>query len=542
MMAVEYAQHSRSAKKAMGVAVAAALALALAANSSTALNAQSVNISQPDSRISVAVGRGKLITLPAPIEDIFIAENNIADVQVRSPRQIYIFGKKGGQTSFYATSASGKVIYSAEVSVGAEISSIDQMLKLAMPEANIAVSTTNNFVLLTGTIANPDDAEEAENLVQAFVGDATKVVSRLKTATPMQVNLKVRFAEVSRTLAKEINGNLLTRDTTGGFQFGISRGRNFGSITDFTSNLPQLDASSLFGLPAGSVSLPFNPATGQFVTASGTAFNYNKTNSGLNTIQAAGRLFGLDIATAFDVSERVGLVSTLASPNLTTISGETATFLAGGEFPIPMSSGLGEVSVQYKNFGVSLSYTPTVLSNGRISIRVAPEVSEISSNGAVILNGFSIPAVSTRRAETTVELGSGESFMIAGLMQNSYNSAIDKTPGLADVPILGTLFKSDGYRRNETELMIVVTPYLVKPVSDSEIVLPTDGFKAANDAERFLLNRNHSGTGDDRPKPKMAPATPTNQSFGSLESPALTKSAKKSQKSGSTAPGFSFDK
>jgi len=541
-MAVEYAQHSRSAKKAMGVAVAAALALALAANSSTALNAQSVNITQPDSRISVAVGRGKLITLPAPIEDIFIAENNIADVQVRSPRQIYIFGKKGGQTSFYATSASGKVIYSAEVSVGAEISSIDQMLRLAMPEANIAVSTTNNFVLLTGTIANPDDAEEAENLVQAFVGDSTKVVSRLKTATPMQVNLKVRFAEVSRTLAKEINGNLLTRDTTGGFQFGVSRGRNFGSITDFTSNLPQLDASSLFGLPAGSVSLPFDPATGQFVTASGTAFNYNKTNSGLNTIQAAGRLFGLDIATAFDVSERVGLVSTLASPNLTTISGETATFLAGGEFPIPMSTGLGEVSVQYKNFGVSLSYTPTVLSNGRISIRVAPEVSEISSNGAVILNGFSIPAVSTRRAETTVELGSGESFMIAGLMQNSYNSAIDKTPGLADVPILGTLFKSDGYRRNETELMIVVTPYLVKPVSDSEIVLPTDGFKAANDAERFLLNRNHSGTGDDRPKPKMAPATPTNQSFGSLESPAPTKSAKKSQKSGSTAPGFSFDK
>lgn len=541
-MAVEYAQHSRSAKKAMGVAVIAALALALAANSSTALNAQSVNISQPDSRVSVAVGRGKLITLPSPIEDIFIADNSIADVQVRSPRQIYIFGKKGGQTSFYATSASGKVVFSAEIAVGAEISSIDQMLSLAMPEANIAVSTTNNFVLLTGTIANPDDAEEAENLVQAFVGDATRVVSRLKTATPMQVNLKVRFAEVSRSLAKEINGNLLTRDTTGGFQFGISRGRNFGSIGDFTSNLPQLDASQLFGLPAGSVSLPFDPATGQFVTANGTSFNYNQNNSGLNTIKAAGRLFGLDIATAFDVSERVGLVSTLASPNLTTISGETATFLAGGEFPIPMSTGLGEVSVQYKNFGVSLSYTPTVLSNGRISIRVAPEVSEISSNGAVVLNGFSIPAVSTRRAETTVELGSGESFMIAGLMQNSYNSAIDKTPGLADVPILGTLFKSDGYRRNETELMIVVTPYLVKPVSDSEIVLPTDGFKAANDAERFLMNRNHSGSGGDRPKPTMAPATPASQSFGSLEAPAPANSAKKSKKSGGAAPGFSFDK
>ena len=541
-MALEYAQHSRSAKKAMGVAVVAALALALAANSNTALNAQAVNISQPDSRISIAVGLGKLITLPSPIEDIFIAENSIADVQVRSPRQIYIFGKKGGQTSFYATSASGKVIYSAEVAVGAEISSIDQMLSLAMPEANISVSTTNNFVLLTGTIANPDDAEEAENLVQAFVGDTTRVVSRLKTATPMQVNLKVRFAEVSRTLAKEINGNLLTRDTTGGFQFGVSRGRNFGSISNFdASAFPKLDASQLFGLPADSISLPFNTATGQFVTPGGTAFNYTKS-PGLNTIQAAGRLFGMDIATAFDVSERVGLVSTLASPNLTTISGETATFLAGGEFPIPVSTGLGEVTVQYKNYGVSLSYTPTVLSNGRISIRVAPEVSELTSNGAVVLNGFSIPAVTTRRAETTVELGSGESFMIAGLMQNSYNSAIDKTPGLADVPILGSLFKSDGYRRNETELMIVVTPYLVKPVSDSEIVLPTDGFKAANDAERFLMNRNHSGSGGDRPKPSVAPATPENQSFGSLETPAPAKSVKKSKKSGGTAPGFSFDK
>jgi len=538
-MAVEYAQHSRSVKKAMAVGVAAALAMALAVNNATPLNAQSVKVSQPDSRISIAVGRGKLITLPSSIEDIFIADNNIADVQVRSPRQVYIFGKKGGQTSFYATSASGKVVYSAEIAVGAEISSIDQMLNLAMPDANIAVSTTNNFVLLTGTIADPDDAEEAENLVQAFVGDSTRVVSRLKTATPMQVNLKVRFAEVSRSLAKEINGNLLTRDTTGGFQFGVSRGRTFGTITDFdTSSFPNLDASQLFGLPAGSISLPFNPSTGQFVTSGGTAFNYNAA-SDLNTIQAAGRLFGVDIATAFDVSERVGLVSTLASPNLTAISGETATFLAGGEFPIPISTGLGEVSVQYKNYGVSLSYTPTVLSNGRISIRVAPEVSEITTNGAVVLNGFSIPAVSTRRAETTVELGSGESFMIAGLMQNSYNSAIDKTPGLADVPILGSLFKSDGYRRNETELMIVVTPYLVKPVNDSEIVLPTDGFKAANDAERFLMNRNHSGTGGDRPKPSVAPTAPEGEAFGSLEPKRPVKSAKKS---GSAAPGFSFDK
>lgn len=531
-----------SVKKTMGTAIAAVLALAVTANSATPLNAQSVKVSAPQSRISVAVGRGKLITLPAPIEDIFIAENDIADVQVRSPRQVYIFGKAGGQTSFYATSASGKVVYSAEVSVGAEISSIDQMLNLAMPDAKIAVSTTNNFVLLTGTIANPDDAEEAENLVQAYVGDTTKVVSRLKTATPMQVNLKVRFAEVSRSLTKNMNGNVLTRDNTGGFLFGVARGRNFGSITDFdTSGFPTLDASNLFGLPAGSISLPFNTATGQFVTQGGTAFNFNQA-SGLDTITAAGRLFGLDISTALDVSEQIGLATTLASPNLTTISGETATFLAGGRFPIPVSTGLGEISVTYQDFGVSLSYTPTVLSNGRISIRVKPSVSEISSNGAVQLNGFEIPAISTREAETTVELGSGESFMIAGLMQNTYNSSISKTPGLADVPILGNLFKSDGYRKNETELMIVVTPYLVKPVNDDDIVLPTDGFKQANDFERVIMNR-HSSTGtDDRPKPSVAPPVSAGPALGSLSAPADRQTAKKSKKSGSSAPGFSFDK
>ncbi len=554
-MSTQYAKHSRltnniSAKKVMGSAIAAVLAFAATANGSAPLNAQSVKVSAPQSRISVAVGRGKLITLPAPIEDIFIAENNIADVQVRSPRQVYIFGKTGGQTSFYATSRSGKVVYSAEVSVGAEISSIDQMLALAMPDAKITVSSNNNFVLLTGTIANPDDAEEAENLVRAYVGGGaggagTTVVSRLKTATPMQVNLRVRFAEVSRSLAKNINGNLLTRDTTGGFQFGVARGRNFGSITDFdTSGFPTLDASNLFGLPAGSISLPFNTATGQFVTQGGTAFNFNQA-TGLDSVQAAGRLFGLDIATALDVSERIGLVTTLASPNLTTISGETASFLAGGRFPIPQSSGFGEVSVTYQSFGVELSYTPTVLSNGRISIRVKPSVSDISANGAVRLNGFEIPAISTREAETTVELGSGESFMIAGLMQNNYSSTIDKTPGLADVPILGNLFKSDGYRKNETELMIVVTPYLVKPVSDSEIVLPTDGFKQANDLERLIMNR-HSSTGTgDRPKPSVAPPVTSGPALSSQSAPTVgqtAKKSKKSKKSGGAAPGFSFDK
>ncbi|MDZ7588925.1 MAG: type II and III secretion system protein family protein [Parasphingorhabdus sp.] len=544
----------------IGPAIASALALAMVASNAAPAGAQSARITNPQSRIELSAGRGRLITLPANVSDVFVADERIADVQVRSTRQVYVFAKALGTTSFYATSSSGTVVYSAEVAVGSDIGSIDQMLAIAMPDAKISVNQSRNFVLLTGTIRNPEDAAEAESLVQAFVGDEMKVVSRLKTATPLQVNLKVRIAEVSKSLAKAINGNILTRDTTDGFQFGIARGREgFGTINDFdTTQFPLLDASNIFGLPAGSISLPFNPVTGQFVTG-GTQFAINNL-AGSTTVAALGKLFGVDVASAFDASEQAGLITTLATPNLSAKSGETATFLAGGEFPIPISSGFNQVTVEYRTYGVSLSYTPTVLANGRISIRVAPEVSELSSQGAVRLNGFEIPAVSIRKAETTIELGSGQSFMIAGLLQNDYQTSIDKTPGLGDVPILGTLFKSDGYRKRETELMIVVTPYLVNPVDDSQIVLPTDGFKNPNDAEKYLLNRLQSGeSGGDRPKPTVAEPKGGNPTLGSpaigslmptvpqqpapQQSAKADKPAKKSKKATKTAaatPGFSF--
>ncbi len=209
------------------------------------------------------------------------------------------------------------------------------------------------------------------------------------------------------------------------------------------------------------------------------------------------------------MGEREGLVTTLSQPNLTALSGETAEFLAGGEFPIPLSQGLGTTTIEYKNYGVSLAYTPTVLANGRISIRVRPEVSELSSQGAVTLNGFQIPALTIRRAETTVELGSGQSFMIAGLLSNNAQNTIDRAPGVGEIPILGNLFRSTEFRRGETELVIVVTPYLVQPVNDRDIRLPTDGYHSPTAAEQFLLNRSHNGvSGEVRPMPQAAaPAT-----------------------------------
>jgi pilus assembly protein CpaC len=465
---------------------------------------------RPQRDLTLSVGRGQLINLDAPISDVFVSNEAVADVQVRSPRQIYVFAKAAGEASVYATTKSGQVVYSANIRAGANVNSIDSMLKVAMPDANIVSTPMNGLVLLTGTVAAPEDSAEAERLVQAFVGTTTKVVSRLRSATPLQVNLQVKIAEVSRSLVKEIGVNAITRDQTGGVVGGFAQGRNFGSINNFdTSSFPQLDASALYGLPNGTIALPFNPQTGQFVTG-GTAFNFSNLaqGAGRSALAIAGRLFGIDAAAAIDLAEREGLITTIAQPNLTALSGETASFLAGGEIPIPVAQGnTNAISIEYRPYGVSLSFTPTVLSDGRISMRVRPEISDLTTVGSVQVNGFNVPALTTRRTETTVELGSGQSFMIGGLLQNSHNNTVDRTPGLGNVPVLGALFRSNSFRRNETELVMIVTPYLVKPVSANQIALPTDGYKAPTDLERVLLGRVLSGkTGGERPKPSMAPA------------------------------------
>ncbi|OYX46256.1 MAG: secretion system protein, partial [Sphingomonadales bacterium 32-64-22] len=358
--------------------------------------------------------------------------------------------------------------WAANIRVGSNIDSIDQMLALAMPDAKVSVATmSSNTVLLTGTVAAPEDAAEAERLVKAFMGENSNVVSRLKTATPLQVNLQVKFAEVSRSLVRTLGANLTSIDSSSGFQFGVGSGRK-GFAPTFTPGTATGTGSSVkVTLPDGS-------------EIDGTSVS-PITNGA--TLVGAGKFLGLDLLGALDLAERDGLVTTLSQPNLTALSGETADFLAGGEFPILMSQGLGTTSVEYKKYGVSLAYTPTVLANGRISIRVRPEVSELSSQGAVTMNNFTVPALTVRRAETTVELGSGQSFMIAGLLSNNSQNSIDKAPGLGDV-------------------VIVVTPYLVNPVDANDIKLPTDGFRSPTAIQQLLGNLENDGvTGGDRPKP-----------------------------------------
>lgn len=486
------------------------------------IGAPPAGVQRPTNEVLLSLGQGQLVTLPVAVSDVWTSNPTAADVYVNNSRQIYVYGTGTGEATIYATTAGGTVAYSANVRVSQNLTSVDRILKVAMPESDISVTMAGQLAILTGTVASPEDATQAETLVKSYLNPGVDissptaqlkigVFSRLRTATPLQVNLQVKIAEVNRNLVKEIGVNLLTRDTTGGFQFGIAQGR------------------------AGAVTI--DPTTG----ARGFVGQEAAT-----TIGMAGRLFGLDVSSALDLAETQGLVTTLAQPNLTALSGETASFLAGGEFPIPISQDLGTVTIQYKQYGVSLAFTPTVLADGRISMRVRPEVSELSNEGTIRLNGFNVPGLSTRRAETTVELGSGQAFMIGGLLRNTQTNSIDRAPGLGNIPILGALFRSTSYRKNETELVIIVTPYLVKPVSANQIALPTDGFRNATDAERYLLGKQHSGqSGADRPKPSMAPpATIVGPSVGSAgsNSGSLAQSNVKPVRpkpTDSAAPGFS---
>ncbi len=490
---------------------AACLAAPLALLAPAGLQAQSV--SRPANDINLSIGRGQLITVAGSMTDVFVANEQIADVQVKSQRQLYVFGKAGGETTVYASNAAGDIIWSSNVRVGSNIESVDQMLHMAMPDAKVAVSTMGTGTyLLTGTVGAPEDAAEAQRLVSAYVGKDANVISRLKMATPLQVNLQVRFAEVSRTLVKTLGTNLTTIDGTGGFKFGLAQGRAIGGTVNTNPLLP-------FGVGNAPSGYVIDPISGKVALTPGTSVGALNAS---NTLAGMGRLFGMNILGALDAAETAGLVTTLAQPNLTALSGETADFLAGGEYPIPISQGLGTTSIEYKRFGVSLSYTPTVLANGRISLRVRPEVSELSSQGSITLNGFEVPALTVRRTETTIELGSGQSFMIAGLMSNNAQNTVQKLPGAGDVPILGSLFRSTSFKRGETELVIVVTPYLVNPVDANDIRLPTDGFQNPNDIERVLGNMNVGGkSGGDRPKPSAAPKAVEGPKVGDLDVPAL---------------------
>jgi pilus assembly protein CpaC len=407
---------------------------------------------EPTTPLVLEVRKGRVIRLDRPAAAVFVADPDTADVQVHSPSLVYVLGRRAGRTSLYAVDADDEILLRRDVIVEHNLSGLRAVLREIAADQPIEVSSIDGAIVLAGTVADPKVAQDLRETAARFLGQDEAIVNRMTVSAPTQVSLRVRVAEVSREVTKLFGVNLDALLTPGDFVFSLASGRPFLG-------------------PGGGV-IPLLDADG---AANNVLGGYSNGSANINGL--------------IDALEREGLVNVLAEPNLTALSGETASFLAGGEFPIPVGTDDNDITIEFKQFGVSLAFTPTVLSPGRISLRVRPEVSDITDRGAIRVNNLVIPALTTRRAETTVELGSGQSFAIGGLISNATRSNVEKFPGLGDLPILGTLFRSTSFKRSESELVIIVTPYLVRPVSEPVLASPNDGLREASDLERILRGR-----------------------------------------------------
>lgn len=444
-----------------------AILVAFAAGAVPPVSAQE-QIAATGDKIQIERNEGTLLRISQPAASVFVANPEIADVAVKSPRLIYVLGKKPGETTLYVVDDNEKVLLSSTVVVSHNLSRLTEELRRVVPDGDVTPHSVDAGIVLDGAVATAAEAEDARRLTTRFLGEGEEVIDHLAITAANQVSLRVRVAEVSRSIVKQLGIDWNMAVTAGGFAFGF--------------------------VTPGFASTLLGAAT---TTQTGTTFSGSYSGG------------PVDLNGLIDALSTEGLVSVLAEPNLTALSGETASFLAGGEFPIPVaqdsSAGSSAITVEFKKFGVSLAFTPTLLGDRRISLRVAPEVSALTNDGAVKLGDFVIPALTTRRAETTVELASGQSFAIAGLIQNNQRLDADKVPGLGDIPILGDLFKSDKFQRQESELVILVTPYIVQPVSAPRLAAPTDATTGAEGSQKLAYGAGAGAAAGDQPTANGAP-------------------------------------
>ncbi len=467
--------------------------------------------------ITIGLGKSVLVEFPVEVRDVMLSNPAALDAVVLSSNRVFLLARTMGESNAFFFDPDGGRMATLEIFIQRETAGLQDMLKRLIPGSDIKVEMMNATVILTGTVRTPSDSVRATKIAENFAsvgieakfvnqnegvqasaargasGEKTdRVLNMLSVEAGEQVMLRVMVAEVQRTILKQFGVNLGATINAGNF-----------ATTLLTANaLPLTSAAGLGALPvpaiattgdtAGQLSLfndgPSNPALAPF------------GNSGTAGVWGTGQQA---IAHTLRALERQGLVRTLAEPNLTAVSGESAKFLAGGEFPIPRVSSDGDIAVTFKEFGVGLSFTPFVLSEGRISLKIDTEVSELSSAGSVTLNFVQIPALQTRRATSTVELPSGGSLAIAGLLSEDTRQNIDGFPGLKDVPILGTLFRSRDFVREETELVVIVTPYIVRPTSPKQFAAPTKGLVASTDAKaNFMGHVNRIYGGNDTTIPE----------------------------------------
>ncbi len=409
--------------------------------------------------INVEINKGTPVHLSRPAVSVAIADPAIADVQVISPRMLMVAGRGVGETSILAVDAQDTVIMQGTVNVTHNLSRLKRALGDMMPDNKVTATSADNAIVLKGKVDSPVLSEKLQRLASGFLSnDKQQVINMMDTSSSDQVMLKVKVVELRRSELKRFGINWESVINTGSFVFGLGQGRDF---------------------------------LGNTLNAAGAANSFDRATSGDNSVLAGFNDGQTSLNAMIDALEADGLVSVLAEPNLTTRSGQPASFLAGGEIPIPVDNGQNGISIQYRQFGVSLQFTPIVLSKDKISLTVLPEVSALSEDNRVTTtSGVSVPSITTRRASTTVDLGSGQTFAVAGLLRNDTSNNISKFPILGDIPVLGTLFRSSAYRSDQTELVILITPYIVKPIDDPSLVAtPLDGLVPATDFERILLGR-----------------------------------------------------
>jgi pilus assembly protein CpaC len=407
--------------------------------------------------LSLGIGKSVVIDLPRDIKDVLVADPKIANAVVRSAQRAYIIGAAVGQTNIVFFDAAGQQIAAFDIAVTRDLNGVRAALRQMMPNADIHIEGVGDGVVLTGTASSPIEAQQAADIAARLAGGLDKVVNSIVVRGRDQVMLKVTVAEVYRTIIKQLG-----IDLNANLNYGTAV-VNFSNVNPFTAYGRSLVAG--------------NTLTTQF---------------GANpSVQATLRAM-----------ESAGVIRTLAEPNLTAVSGESATFIAGGEFPIPAgyscdpTTHVCTTQITFKKFGISLNFTPVVLTEGRISLRVMSEVSELSNDNSLTLsqavtsstvNSVTIPSIKTRRAETTLEIPSGGAMAMAGLIADQTKQAINGLPGIMQLPILGSLFRSRDFANNETELMVLVTPYIVRAVAQKELSRPDDGFASSSDPQSDLL-------------------------------------------------------
>ncbi|WP_378774587.1 type II and III secretion system protein family protein [Methylopila musalis] len=401
-----------------------------------------------ETRIDLGIGKSYAVTLPSDAKEVFVADPSVANAVVRTARKAYLIGTGPGQTDVKFLDAEGREIASYEVSVSRDVGSIRSSIGRSIYGGNVRVEGVGDGVVVTGSVKSAQEAQTAIDIAAGYMADPKKVVNALKIEGQDQVLLKVKVVEMKREVVKQL-----------GVDYGFDNFKVGGTVLD------------------GGTEFPFG------------ANNASPAASIVGTYAANGGSFQARL----QAMERAGVVRTLAEPNLTAISGEGAKFLAGGQYPFPgpcsLTNSICTRSVEFKDFGVSLNFTPVVLTSGRISLKVSTEVSELDPANGITDNGLVIPGLQVRRADSTVEIPSGGSIVMAGLIQQQTKRAAAGLPGLMKLPILGALFRSNDFLRNETELAIFVTPYLAKPTAPAKLASPDDGFAEPSDQSAILLGR-----------------------------------------------------